>query len=115
MSNLPTPVLVLWLAIVFDLLIGDPPNVIHPVAWLGQVISAFERLAPQQGRWVPLLAGGLFVVIGVIAVSGLGLLVQSALGILPDFITVLGMALALKCTFSIHALARAGGDVHSAL
>ncbi len=31
------------LAIIIDLVLGDPPNVIHPVAWMGKVISLLER------------------------------------------------------------------------
>ena len=33
----------LALAIVIELVIGDPPDAFHPVAWVGRVISFFER------------------------------------------------------------------------
>jgi adenosylcobinamide-phosphate synthase len=31
------------LAIIIDLTLGDPPNALHPVAWMGKVISLLEK------------------------------------------------------------------------
>ena len=36
-------ILILALATALDLALGDPPNAIHPVAWMGKVISFLER------------------------------------------------------------------------
>jgi len=30
-------------AVLLDILFGDPPNVIHPVAWMGRVIGLLEK------------------------------------------------------------------------
>ncbi len=35
--------IILLLAIIIDLVLGDPPNAFHPVAWLGKVISYLVR------------------------------------------------------------------------
>ena len=35
--------LILVLALVLDLALGEPPNFIHPVAWMGKVISFLVR------------------------------------------------------------------------
>jgi len=39
---------ILLLALVIDILFGEPPRVIHPVIWMGKVISFWQRLAPSE-------------------------------------------------------------------
>jgi adenosylcobinamide-phosphate synthase len=36
-------ILIVTIAVVIDLIIGDPPDAIHPVAWMGKVISLLEK------------------------------------------------------------------------
>jgi adenosylcobinamide-phosphate synthase len=38
------------LAIALDLLLGEPPAALHPVVWVGKLISWLERQAPQGER-----------------------------------------------------------------
>ena len=52
------------LAIALDMLIGDPPNRWHPVAWLGSIIFVFKRIAPKKGRFIPLISGIAFILLG---------------------------------------------------
>ena len=55
--------LILFLAIIIDLTLGDPPNVIHPVAWMGRVASFLGKGCISQSRVVQFLYGvGIFVV-----------------------------------------------------
>jgi adenosylcobinamide-phosphate synthase len=115
MSDFPVQLLVFWLAILFDLTFGEPPNAIHPVAWLGRVIAVFQRLAPKGGRWKPFLIGALFVIGGGAAMTALGLVLKFALTNVSTPWSILGEAVALKFTFSIRGLARAGFQVQSAL
>lgn len=42
--------LILFLALIFDLALGDPPNIIHPVAWMGKVASFLEKGSVNQSR-----------------------------------------------------------------
>lgn len=115
MPEIPTQLLALWLAIAFDLLLGEPRSALHPVAWLGQAIAAFQRHAPKQGRCVPFLAGALFMLLGVVAAAALGFYLHAAFSRLPTPLFVLAEAAALKLTFSIRSLAAAGKSVQSAL
>lgn len=63
-------ILIVFLATVLDLALGDPPDVIHPVAWMGRVISFLERggnaLRPRlqffYGLGMVILTAGLFTV-----------------------------------------------------
>jgi len=89
---------VLLLAIVFDILFGEPPAFIHPVVWMGKMINVFTRGAPL--RHMKLY--GLFMVIscsGIVALAGL-LIISLGTGLLGLIIA----AYFLKSSFSIRML-----------
>ena len=50
---------VMALAIAIDRLFGEPPNALHPVAWIGKLIARLTALAPRFGPRRQLLAGAL--------------------------------------------------------
>ena len=66
----PSP-LVLAVAIAIDLVLGDPPNALHPVAWLGWLIRPLSRALPTEGRALPFVSG-LFLVVVASALGGPG-------------------------------------------
>ena len=43
-------IVVLILAFVIDLVLGEPPFAIHPVVWIGNMISFFKHRAPSKNR-----------------------------------------------------------------
>lgn len=98
---------VLLLALVFDCILGEPPDVLHPVVWMGKLIALLERLFPVGGNATSLLAGAsialfvpaLFGLAAWLAVQGL-----RELGTIPY---LLGGALLLKTTFSVKGLGQA--------
>lgn len=98
---------VLLLALVFDCILGEPPDVLHPVVWMGKLIALLERLFPMGGNTASLLAGAgialfvpaLFGLAAWLAVQGL-----RELGTIPY---LLGGALLLKTTFSVNGLGQA--------
>jgi adenosylcobinamide-phosphate synthase len=95
-----------------DVLLGDPPNRWHPVAWMGTFINRARRQAPARGK---LLYGG-----GV-ALGGAGIvwwMTGGAVGLsrrLPPELGVLLRALLLKMTFSLRSLDSAAAEVEMAL
>jgi adenosylcobinamide-phosphate synthase len=115
MPHLPSEMIVVWLAVLIDVLWGEPPNALHPVAWMGSAIAAFRRHAPKQGRWRPFLAGAAFVLAGACTVFAVGAAVVAVLPGLPVAFAMLGEALVLKLMFSLRGLARAGHIVREAL
>jgi adenosylcobinamide-phosphate synthase len=115
MLEIPTPVLVLWLAIFIDLGFGEPPNRLHPVAWAGKAIMAFQLRAPKRGRWLPLVAGGLLVFGGVAASAALGYVLHVAASRFPLPLAILAEAVAVKFTFSVRGLVHASQLVKRAL
>jgi adenosylcobinamide-phosphate synthase len=103
------------LAVIIDMALGDPPNALHPVAWMGKVISLLEKgglkLKPA-GQFVYGAAMTLFV---------------TALFVVPVYFIVLYVwrfnviagisvsALLFKSTFTITGLRRAALQIKSLL
>lgn len=101
---------VLAVAVLMDLILGDPARLPHPIIWMGNAVSFFEQ---RFRRWIahPLAAGtafALFLILSVFFLSWLA--VALAFFIHP----VAGMALEavmLFYCFSARSLARAAMDV----
>lgn len=93
------------LAVAIDLLLGEPPASIHPVVWIGKLISFL------RARARPTLLCGLVLAILVIAVTVLcGHLLAAAAGLIP----VLGIVVSaylLKSTFAIRCLLETSRDI----
>jgi adenosylcobinamide-phosphate synthase len=110
----PHAVAVVLLAVALDLALGDPPNAIHPVAWMGRAIGVGRRWLCRGGPVVLLVAGG-GITLGVLAVAGLAgwliTLAGSALG--PAGLLL--EAVALKSTLALRGLTAAGREVAGAL
>lgn len=93
---------VLFLAIIIDLLLGDPPWKMHPTLWMGELTKALEPHFKNSNPMIERLNGVLLalIVIGLVVVPvyfGLGL-VYAVLGVLTY---VLVAAVIFKLTFSI--------------
>ncbi|GIX45873.1 MAG: cobalamin biosynthesis protein CobD [Candidatus Tectimicrobiota bacterium] len=106
---------VLGLALGLDLLLGDPPNRYHPVAWLGRGLAGACRLAPRS------CPGGLLVWGAGLVLAGLAVTVAGALALehglrrLPWPLAWLAEAWLLKLTLAVRGLARAAHQVRQAL
>lgn len=104
----------LAVAIALDLVFGDPPNVVHPVAWMGRVANALVRRAPASGPGRQLVAGALIVLtlcgacVGAVAVLALATAATPALAFWAG-------AGVLTCMFAIKGLGSAGRVVGDAL
>jgi adenosylcobinamide-phosphate synthase len=96
---------VFLLAVAFDILIGEPPVRIHPVVWIGRLISFL------RARAGPTKVQGMLLAITVIAVSVLAahLLVRAA-GVLPVLPLLVGAYL-FKSTFAIRCLLETSSNI----
>jgi adenosylcobinamide-phosphate synthase len=118
LSELVSPALhaivVVVLAVALDLVVGDPPNRWHPVAWIGRVLAAGRR-ALCRGGPVALVLGGAALTLGVMALAaGAGALVATLAAMLGP----VGLALeaaTLKSTLSLRGLAAAARSVAASL
>ena len=105
----------LWLlALAFDVLVGEPPNRLHPVAWLGRLL-AWGRARSRASSPASLMAAGAGILAGaLLLVVGLAALLSWLAGRLGWPGLVLEAAL-LKCAFSLRGLAGAAMGVTAAL
>lgn len=96
--------IILLLALVIDLGFGEFPRPVHPVVWMGQVITLELRLAPRHGRGAQLAYG---IVLTLLAIAVFTLAAYFLLAYLQQINTiayVLVAALLLKSTFAIKEL-----------
>ncbi len=100
---------VFLLAAAYDILLGEMPARIHPVVWIGRLIS-FLRL-----RFPASKIGGMALALVVIAVTVLsGHLLVRAVGYLP-LLPLLLSAFLLKSTFSMRCLLQVSSDIGRAI
>jgi adenosylcobinamide-phosphate synthase len=98
------------LALVFDWLLGEPPNEAHPVAWLGRLVSTLERRAPHDNPHLELLYGA-FVTSAAITSAALPALLLQKIFRKRGAFSILVFAFFLKITFAWRALIHAGNSV----
>ena len=93
----------LALAVALDLLVGDPPNRWHPVAWIGRLIALARARAPRAPDDLALYGSFLILIVAGLAAGG-ALVAQALLGELPGPAAPLAQAWLLKCSFSLGGL-----------
>ena len=95
---------VLPLAMLIDLVAGEYPKRLHPVVWIGGVISLLLKTAPRKNNKAA-FAYGAFIVLFTIALFGVPvyLLLVYLKGI-SAILYILAAAVLLKSTFSVKAL-----------
>ncbi|HVA86505.1 MAG TPA: cobalamin biosynthesis protein, partial [Candidatus Saccharimonadales bacterium] len=105
----------LAIALILDLVVGEPAASYHPVVWIGRLVTALEQRAPRASRGTALLAGSATVAVTVAVTAALSftaerLLSRQSLGVQ----LLIGGAL-LKPTFAVRELLAAGERVRAAL
>lgn len=105
------------LALLFDLLLGDPPNRYHPTAWMGNLIAFLLRWRPRGNRFAELAYGIFILLLGIILSILAGLVITNLISRITNYqlLIIILTALFLKLTISLHGLDRAARDVQSAL
>jgi adenosylcobinamide-phosphate synthase len=110
------------LAVVIDLAIGDPPNALHPVAWMGWVIGKLETIGLRLGKGAQLVFGAFITLFtaglaGVVVWVGFHYLAVGvdAVGGAMIFVYPIVGALALKSTFTISGLRATAKQVRKLL
>lgn len=106
--------MLLGIAVVLDLLLGEPPTALHPVVWMGSTISACLRLRPASRPWAE-FAFGLAVAVSLPTVFALAS--HAALGALhvSPWLQAAASVWLLTSSFSIRGLGAAGERVRQHL
>lgn len=108
-------VAVLLIALALDVLLPEPPNAVHPVVWMGKVISALERLAARTGNTAAFLLGALMAVAVPALFAAAAWLAVIALFALGDIPFLIGAAVLLKTTFAVRGLASAARETQRSI
>jgi len=101
-------------AIALDAVLGEPPNALHPVAWIGRAASFVLAGAPRTGAMRQLVFGGfvaLVIPLGCAAAAA-GLILATARWPVVQLVTAIAV---LKPTFALRALGEAADQVRRAL
>jgi adenosylcobinamide-phosphate synthase len=101
-------------AFVADRLIGEWPNAVHPVVWMGKSITLLERRVPASGRGAELAKGALMATVVPVGFAAAGAALLAAARPYPVLQFSMGVVL-LKSTFALRALAVAASEVGRAL
>ena len=111
----PMALAMVLLAGVLDVVLGEPARALHPVVWMGRLVSALEARRPR-GRPMAEFAYGVLIV-GVLAMvcAGVGVALVVVLNWLPWWLGLPIGAAVLKTTFSLRGLVAAANDVRRAL
>jgi adenosylcobinamide-phosphate synthase len=105
---------VLALALAMDLAGGDPPNSVHPVAWLGRALAWGRERVGLRSAPALVVSGAVLVTGLVAAAAGAALRVEQWRPAWP-WLRVGIEACLLKCAFSIRGLFAAVGGVEARL
>ena len=96
-------VCVLILAVVLDLIFGEPPAAIHSVVWIGKLIAFLKEKAPKNHRKIY----GIFMALTVILFSVIIAVVvvcAAHLPFVPLWAGILIQAIFLKMTFAVKCM-----------
>ena len=117
MMPVPLDALVLLLALLLDLALGEPPNRFHPTVWMGKSVALAERIAPGETA----SAAGQFAFGAAMAVliptawgAAAGAATFGLLQLHPVAYLIVAAAL-LKTTFSVRMLHRVAADIGAIL
>ena len=105
--------LVLGLSLLLDGL-GELPNRLHPVAWLGRYLEWAKRRNDKDG-WSAFWQGAVYLSLGAVFTAGAAWFAAALVDLLPRWLELPLLALLLKPLFSFRALLGAGEAVKRAL
>jgi len=107
--------IILSLALVIDILLGEPPRAIHPVVWMGKVISFLEKFAPPQGARAQFVYGGVMVLLTIFIFASPVYFLLFYIKQVNLVAYIIIAALLLKPAFSLRELRHAALEVKTLL
>ncbi len=106
----------LLLALALDMAFREMPTPLHPVVWIGKLVSFLERLAPSNTRPISAFGwGALMAVLVPVLVAALVWVIANGLRELGAIPYLLGCSMLLSTTFAVRGLAKAAQNVQRAL
>ena len=106
----------LVLALVLDLALRELPGALHPVVWMGRIVSWMEKLGPSpESRRLALGWGALMAVAVPALFGGAAWVAANGLRELGPVPYLAGAAVLLSTTFAVKGLAKAANGVRDAM
>ena len=106
----------LLIALALDIALRELPNSLHPVVWMGKLLSVLERIGPSAESRVPALAWGGFIAVFVpVLAGGLAWVAANGLRELGPIAYLVGVAALLSTTFAVKGLAQAAKSVQESM
>jgi adenosylcobinamide-phosphate synthase len=99
-------VIILLLALVLDISLGEPPSFIHPVVWMGKLISFLMKPGKKLSPKLQLIWGIFTVVVTLTAFVAPVYFLLDYLNGLNEIIYIIVSALLFKTTFSLKEFRR---------
>lgn len=107
---------VVIVALLVDIFIGEPPNKLHPVVWIGSVISFLDKRISRGSPKKEKAAGVLMALIAILLFAFLSLLLLTTVRHLLGWIVwALVAGVLLKTMFAISAMSKHTEPVRKAL
>ena len=111
---------ILLLALAIDLLLGEAPRVVHPVVWMGKIISFWERCATSErsgesSKWSQLIYGAVIALLIIAIFSSIAYFLLFYVNELSPIAYIIVGALLLKPSFSLKELRRTALDIKTLL
>ena len=107
-------ILILSLAVLIDLIFGEPPAAIHPVVWIGKLIGFLKEKAPTNGRKLYGVLMALTVIAFAVTIS-LIVIGAAHLEFMPAPIGILIQAYFLKATFAVKCMVQPAKEIQQKL
>ena len=113
-------IIVIGIAIFFDLIFGDPKNKYHPTVWIGGLIAKLTPIAKNQNPIIEKLGGILIIIIISSVVVLLLLMLNVGISLIPiDYvsliISIIISGLLLKTTIAIKGMEKHANAVLESL
>ena len=102
------------IAVVVDQFLGEYPNFVHPVAWIGKLVTKVLKAAPAGGWWAQFLFGVLITLGLVLLCVRVTMLLLAWTSAYP-VVEILVAAYLFKASFAFQELGAAAGRVQAAL
>ncbi|AIJ05164.1 cobalamin biosynthesis protein CobD [Methanocaldococcus bathoardescens] len=99
--------IILFLAIIFDRIIGELPEKIHPTVWIGKLIASLERIFEStncKNKYRDFLFGSLITIVTVSVVGIVAIFVEKFILLLPFPLNYLIYAFVLSTTIGYKSL-----------
>ena len=114
MWGIPVDLIVLALAVLLDLAVGELSARFHPTVWIGRTVALTEKLAPKDGP-AGVLAGGLLaLLVAALWVAAAYFAARGLQGVHSAAYLLAGAVL-LKPTFAVKMLHQAAAQVRGLL